>query len=421
MSKHQLFIKLMGNPSIVIDQNDITTDISAKSAGIIYYLAVNPSHSKDKIAFIFWEDSDAHSARYNLRYNIWNINKLLAGKYNCQSPLICTDKGQLSISTDYELKLDIDLYQRELADCTIDQLLGIKNRYCGEFLSDLYLKNCLQFNDWVFFEREKYQRKHYNVLHLLLAHYKQNLLYQEAIDIVKIMLSFNAYDEDLYVEMIKLLIQLGDRSTALRQYDKCIHMLRDELNVSPKTSTECLLKVIKSTHCTQDGCSKQSTSNIVWLSENSDYADIDDNIAARVIRLCAIPVDGEHYLFLSQLIDRLLVVTTADILNQLNPSVVAVLAHINHTVPCNISMIVPTNTVAGEQTRLFCALIALIKVGCQQAPLSIVIENIDQLDSIAFSFLKYLLFLIDNFACTVYIKSDALSPKYLELKQFYKF
>lgn len=242
MKKPKIELYCFGHSRIVYNGEDITSKLSTKSVGILFYIAVEDYISREKLAYLFWEDSEAESAKYNLRYNIWCINKLFKSN-DFNEPLIVSEPNRTFLSSSYDVYFDAEEFNNDAE--RMDDLIKNKALYHGDFLEGFYIKNSYQYNDWLFYKRETYQKNYVKSLNQLLSIYKSNDDYSNGCQLLEEMIRLNPLDEDSYNALIEMYIESGDRHSALKQYNRCIHMLREELNLSPKESTLKLLSRIK--------------------------------------------------------------------------------------------------------------------------------------------------------------------------------
>lgn len=73
-----LFIQLFGSAELLVDGVPVTTKLSAKSLAILCFLVCHEQRraSREKLASMLWSES-YETATYNLRYNLWNIKKVI--------------------------------------------------------------------------------------------------------------------------------------------------------------------------------------------------------------------------------------------------------------------------------------------------------------------------------------------------------
>lgn len=398
--KPKLEIFLLGHSRILYNGKDITKKLSTKSAGLLYYIAVNEHINRERLAYMFWEESDAESAKYNLRYNLWSMNKVFR-THNFDVPLIVSEPNRVFFSEAYDVYIDIKEFKSLDNQEDVLSLYLMKTLYTGGFLDGFYIKNCFKFNDWTFYERETYQRRFMDVLHALLENHKNCNEYDKACLILEEMIRLNNLDEDLYVELIKLYIDQGDRALALKQYNRCIHMLREELNISPKLSTEKLLKIIKTVKCISV---KKDTKRLVLLDSLDDYP-----IEGLIVRAKGIPVDVNYY-YLTLLLDALLPLLKDEVIESFGE-----LARV-HTA-FKSGQLNPLSA-ESEKNMIFQSVYGVFN--SLDCAINIVIEQLHYLDAYSFECVKYLIFRgIDN--STIYFTCTKDSTRYIELNQYFEF
>jgi DNA-binding SARP family transcriptional activator len=246
-----LTIYFTGKPKLLLNDVEIMDQFSHKSLAMIFYIHANNNKiNREQVSNLLWENSDEKAARYNLRYNIWTINKLYSNLASGHK-LIISNKNYLSLNPKLIIETDIEfLKELDSKNDTIindEKLMLTKNKCKGNFMESFYLKNCNAFNDWMFYERENFQKKYNYVLHSLKDSYIGNKQYTLAAEILDEMIKLNPYDEKLYSDLIQVLIWKGDRIQALKEYNRCTNVLREELNIAPLESTKKLIDMIKST------------------------------------------------------------------------------------------------------------------------------------------------------------------------------
>jgi DNA-binding SARP family transcriptional activator len=74
-----LFIRVLGPLQVTLRGNPVTGIDSDKVRGLLVYLAVesNRSHTREKLAGLFWPEYAERSARTNLRQALANLRKVI--------------------------------------------------------------------------------------------------------------------------------------------------------------------------------------------------------------------------------------------------------------------------------------------------------------------------------------------------------
>ncbi|MGV8145391.1 MAG: bacterial transcriptional activator domain-containing protein [Alkaliphilus sp.] len=431
---NRLKINILGNPKMEYNGEDIAEKLSSKSIGLLSYLLVEgrAGINREKVAYMFWETSKDEAAKYNLRYNLWAINKLIrVEKDKIDSSLLKCDKNQIKFSEDIELYADIDEFKKiynSNNELKIEDLITLKRLYKGDFLEGFYLKNCFKFNDWVFYEREKGQKKYFEVLNKMKEYYEKENNYMKQISILEEMIRINSFDEELYVELINIYISQGDRAAALNQYNRCTFILRQELNLAPKASTKNLLFKIKTVD--KEGNKTRGTSkvkrdkdldyNIEYMSEEELNKTLECNrkINSRTILVECSSFTNLNYYFLATLIDIIIEEYDKNIFNTFDNEMLRELNRVNPLVEYDKSekYIMYSNDL--EKIRIYQAVKQLLKIITFEENLNIFIKNIEHIDRHSFEFIKFISINAKLKNIDIKYTGDINDEKAIELNRF---
>ena len=74
-----LYITFMGGPRFLLDGADVSDQISSKAAAIIALVLMKETRQmrRSDIISYLWSESSDDAAKYNLRFNLWQIKKAL--------------------------------------------------------------------------------------------------------------------------------------------------------------------------------------------------------------------------------------------------------------------------------------------------------------------------------------------------------
>jgi DNA-binding SARP family transcriptional activator len=271
----KLHFSLLGSPDIYFGEDCITEEFSSKSLALVFYLIMNNNKcfTRDFLGNLLWPGSSRKATYSNLRYNLWKINNIFEKYY--ELPVINSKNDRIAFCDGVKYSLDIESLRKLLNHKVIVSVKKVNMMYTGDFLEGFYLKKCLDYNDWIFYERESIQRLYYEILEDLLKKYKEKNLFYDCIDILKTMLKINPFNEYLYQDIIELFLKKGDKTDALNYYNKCVNTLRENLNISPKKSTRELIDRIKNSrkeklkdHLDLDVfCKKHINQNFYYINE----------------------------------------------------------------------------------------------------------------------------------------------------------
>src|SRR5665647_157675 len=118
--------------------------------------------------------------------------------------------------------------------------MGLKSFFKGDFLEGLYLKNCIDFNELILFERVACQNKQVEILKKLVTLYEGFEMYEEGLQILNEIDTIEPYNENFAYQTITLYGKLGNRAGAINYYKKFENNLRRNLNISPDKELKIL-------------------------------------------------------------------------------------------------------------------------------------------------------------------------------------
>ena len=223
-----------------VERGSETIQLSTrKTESLFAYLVLHPeSHAREKLAAFFWGDSPDTGARNSLRNALALLNK------NLGHDLFVVDRQHVQINPEYPVWVDVLEFEaqasRFLTDPDSDPDPVTLGLYKNDLLTDFY-------DDWVFPHREHYRSLHLETLLQLTQHMRSLSEYDKAIEYAHKALTFDRVNERAHQHLMVCHMALGDRSTALRQYEDCRRALEEELGVEPSTATVALYEWIKQT------------------------------------------------------------------------------------------------------------------------------------------------------------------------------
>jgi DNA-binding SARP family transcriptional activator len=109
--------------------------------------------------------------------------------------------------------------------------------YGGDLLEGWY-------QDWCLYERERLQNIWLAILEKLMAYSESHDAYEEGMVYGRCVLRFDRAHERTHRRMMRMQYLAGDRTAALRQYERCRTALDEELGVEPAKRTEMLYQQI---------------------------------------------------------------------------------------------------------------------------------------------------------------------------------
>ncbi|MCB0165992.1 MAG: hypothetical protein KDI79_17290 [Anaerolineae bacterium] len=214
---------------------------------LLCYLAINrnQAHARERLAMSLWEEHQTNNPRKQLRNALWRLRQALLtlGGVSIENYLIISDESiAFNVGSSYWLDIEnfekavepyLDIPGEVLSAEQILQLEQALELYTGDLLEGVY-------EDWCLYEREWLRKLYFAGLVKLLDYFGSQNNYERAIIFGKKILDYDPVQERIHRRVMWLYWQMGDRNAARIQYQRCVQILRDELDVPPMPETEQL-------------------------------------------------------------------------------------------------------------------------------------------------------------------------------------
>jgi DNA-binding SARP family transcriptional activator len=242
---------LFGKLRIQQGDLDITGIESRKVQELLSYLLIfrNHSHPRDRLCETLWGDQSCADPRKFLRQTLWRLQSALKALGDSTELELRIDHDWVQIRLSGDFQLDIEEFEKifHLAKAKSVPELSPDHFKLLEYAATLYKGDLLEgwHPDWCVFERERFQTMHLLLLDKLVQicefheRYEAGLAYG-----MEILRHDHAY-ERTHRQMMRLYYLTGNRTQALRQYERCVAALRSELDVEPSESTKQLYQQIR--------------------------------------------------------------------------------------------------------------------------------------------------------------------------------
>ncbi|MDP9371493.1 MAG: AAA family ATPase [Chloroflexota bacterium] len=230
-----------------------------KALALLVYLAAEGGlHPREKLAALFWPESDQERARAMLRYTLATLRRALGDPTG--APHIIGERD--AVGLDFGSGVEIDLQSLEgayvlarkaaaggaaggAAPHDLGALQQAATLCRGEFLEDLFLSDAPDFDDWAGRRREDWRQKTERVLDGLSRLLADRGDLAEAVDVARRWVALSPVNEEGHRRLMRLHLASGDRTAALRAYEACRAVLDAELQVAPAPETEALAERIR--------------------------------------------------------------------------------------------------------------------------------------------------------------------------------
>lgn len=241
----KLSIFTLGVSRIEVDGTPLSNLPSRAAEALLIHLACLPHPvSRDTLATLLWEGRTQQNARGNLRTILSGLRKTL-GNY-----LIVT-RNSVAFNHAAEYRLDCAEFEKLLAEYQTTDNVNILqqaiNLYRGDFLAGFSLRDGLGFEEWAVQEQNRLQRLALDGLRKLVAHHIRHSDISAAITLLERLLTLDPYDESARRQLMLAHFRLGERNTALKDYQTYRKQLQQDMDIEPESATQALYRRLADT------------------------------------------------------------------------------------------------------------------------------------------------------------------------------
>lgn len=247
----QLRISLFGKLSVRAGDQPVRGFELQKIQELLAYLLLyrNRLHHREKLADLLWPNNSTSQSKKYLRQTLWQIQSLLDQLHLQDSHILQIDPSWLRVNGAAALWVDISEFEAAFelvkgqSGATLD---GVQARtlrravqlYAGDLLEGWY-------QDWCIFERERFHNLYLAALDKLMGYCEARAEYEAGIAYGYQILRSDPARERTHRRLMRLIYLTGDRTGALRQYQRCAGILRAELDIAPSQRTAALYQQIQ--------------------------------------------------------------------------------------------------------------------------------------------------------------------------------
>ncbi|NTU79251.1 MAG: AAA family ATPase [Chloroflexales bacterium] len=202
-----------------------------------------PMLPRDHLCFLLWPDLPQSAARRNLSVVIAQLRRALP------RPELVITSGDTVGLREHGIGSDaatfVALVPNALRAGSLADLAAAASLYRGPFLDGFSLPDAPEFEAWADGERQAWERRYLDTLTTLVAGYRAEGAYPEAIAAAQQALTIDPLSEELYRALIALYAAQGNRAAALRQFERCVTVLEHDLGVDPLPETRALYEAVR--------------------------------------------------------------------------------------------------------------------------------------------------------------------------------
>ena len=246
-----LRFRLFGKFSASHDSETVQGLDAGKDQELLSYLLIHRArpHSREALATLLWGNTSTEKSKKYLRQALWHLHAAL-NTQNGNGEVLVVDHDWLSLNPSSNLWTDVADLERAYAGAE-----GVPGKHLdsqqAQALKDavaLYHDDLLPgwYQDWILFERERLQNMYLMILDKLIGYLQYHQQYEVAQGYGVTILRYDPARERTHRQLMHLYYLGGDRTAALRQFERCVSALKQELGVKPERRTVELYERIKS-------------------------------------------------------------------------------------------------------------------------------------------------------------------------------
>lgn len=298
---------LFGKFHIEADTQVIPKIEPRKAEELMVYLLLyrDQPQSREHLADVLWGEIAAEQSKAYLRKALWQLQSKF--EPYCAQSMILADGEWLQINPQFECWLDIEVFEEsskkskdilgrnilEQQAQMIEHAIGL---YQGELLDGWY-------QDWCLYERERLQHQYLVMLDKLMDYCEVNQRNEEGISYGEKILRYDRAREHTHRRLMRLHYLSGNRTAAIRQYRKCIEILREELDVEPAQRTLQLYELIRTDELDNAQSADESIGNRISHVREKSLTAVFDHLSALRISLNKMQAQVTHDI---QIIEKML-------------------------------------------------------------------------------------------------------------------
>lgn len=246
----QIKIQAFGEPVVFVDDVVVTHWRRAKAMELCFYLLDRgkPVH-KEQIIDDLWLEWDTINDQA-FRSTVHSLRKIVGekgvvsggGRYSLDLMAVFSDvfyDVTVFLAYDKQAKDALITHDNEQAERCLRAMIDL---YRGDYAQSFY-------SNWCQFQRDVLRRINMDAHGKLANLCFQQDRWDESIHLWKRMIAIDPCQEDAHYGLMRCYARMGERGSALRQYQHCAQILQDELSTSPgKTIQHFYQQLIASDH-----------------------------------------------------------------------------------------------------------------------------------------------------------------------------
>jgi WD40 repeat protein/DNA-binding SARP family transcriptional activator len=248
-----LSLSLLGSTAVTLHGESLLPMRTNKVQALLSYLvsetvfAPGVASRREALMTLLWPEMPDSSARQNLRQAIYLLRQTIpeitgpAGNV----PFLLSDYHTVQVNPQAHYELDLASFAGSILDGQPAALVKAVTLYRGDFLSDFYLENSNEYEEWAAARRAVLRLQTLEALAALADHSLAQSDYVQAEAYAQRQVAMEPLREEGHRQLIRTLARSGRRSAAVAAYDELTTLLRAELDVEPELQTQQLIQSVR--------------------------------------------------------------------------------------------------------------------------------------------------------------------------------
>jgi len=225
---------------------------SPKVQELLSYLLIhrNRPRPREALAAVLWGDTSTDKSRKYLRQALWHLQTALRSHNPAEADqLLLVEDHWVQLNTKSAIWLDVAVLENAFIALKDKPgwRMDAKEKDVAQAAVEVYQGELLEgsYQDWCLFERERLQNMHLAMLFKLMSYCEANNEYEAGELYGFRILNYDRASERTHRRLMRLQYLSGDRTAALRQYERCVVALDQDLGVKPDKRTVDLYQQIR--------------------------------------------------------------------------------------------------------------------------------------------------------------------------------
>ncbi len=245
-----LELRLFGPGEAVCGQSPLPGFPEQQPYQLMCYLVLcrRQPQRRERLAALLWGDCPTSVSLKHLRNVLWRLRRYLQAAGVSADDYLQADDDCVTFTGTGPYWLDVEVFEaamlryqdlrsRDLAEEQAREMEAALQVYTGELLHGIY-------EDWCLFDRERLRALYFGGLTKLMTYYRLTARYEQSLAYGRQILALDETLERVHRHVMRLYWLMGNRNAALKQYQRCIEVLVDTLQVLPSEATQRLYQAI---------------------------------------------------------------------------------------------------------------------------------------------------------------------------------